>query len=58
MDGNQEIKLAWNEGAEVHRARGIVTEEDDHFVTVRVVNGRLITVAKSAIIKIVRGDGE
>jgi hypothetical protein len=26
------------------------------FVTLRVINGRLITVSKTAIIKIVRGD--
>ena len=58
MDGTvQEIKVVWNEGSEVHRARGFVTEEDPHFVTLRVANGRLITVAKGAIVKIVRGDG-
>lgn len=54
MDGiAREIKLVRNEGIAVHRARGFVTHEDDHFITL-LANGRLITVSKVAIVKVVR----
>jgi hypothetical protein len=47
-----EILVTWDEVGYFHRVRGLLKNEDETFLTVRLENGTELRIAKKAILKV------
>jgi len=49
------VKVVWMEGREARCVQARITEDDEHFLTIQTLDGKLLHLNKSFIVKVEEG---
>jgi len=49
------VKVVWIEGAEAHAVQARISEDDEHFLTIQTLDGKILHLNKNYIVKVEEG---